>query len=74
MLAMVSPRRKRSAGWQRTWQVLVQHLVSMFVATIAERVVHEFDSRKVELIMSVLGLSVPASTCMKFQRSSYKHA
>ena len=53
----VSPRRKRSEKWQPTRQVLVQHLVSMFVATIAERVIHKFDSRKVELIMSVLIVS-----------------
>ena len=39
----------------------------MFVVTIAERVVHEFESRKVTLIMSVLRLSVPADTCMKFK-------
>jgi hypothetical protein len=62
----VSPRRKRPTTLQLTWQVLVQHLVSMFVATTTERVVHEFDSRKAELIMSVLRLSAPAGTCMKF--------
>ena len=43
----------------------------MLIATITERVVHEFDSRKAELIMSVLRWSVMAATCMNFYRSSY---
>jgi len=37
----------------------------MFVAAITERVVHELDSGRAELIMSVLRLSLPAGTYKK---------